>query len=156
MSFKTLFVSVTALTLMSGAAMAAPSSWQGTFFVTEVTSQCATSGNTVGEFGTILYRPILNPGDSPEGLSLYFTRSAETIISQAQNGSFRGTTNYSGVEFGHSVRPNAFTGSSTIGISPANVSSSTMEITIKGHINNFFNNNPDCDVNFEATLLPRI
>ena len=156
MSPKTFFLSVTALALMSSAAMAAPPSWQGTFFVTDVTSQCAASGNTVGEFGTILYRPILNPGDSPEGLSFYFTRSAETIISQASNGSFRGTANYSGVEFGHSVHPNAFTGSSTIAISPANVSSSTVEITIKGHLNNFFNNNPDCDVNFEATLLPRL
>ena len=154
MVLRRVAASVIALSAMCGAAYAAPPSWQGTFIVTATTANCAASGNNVGEFGTILYRPIINQGDNAEGISLYFPRSSETII--ATNGSFRGYTPYSGVETGSHVYPNLFQGASNLTIEPATITAATKVIVIRGNIANFFNNNPTCDVNIEASLIPRI
>lgn len=145
-----------ALGAMTGAALADPASWQGTFFVTIASPPCASSGNSIGEFGTVLYRPIINPGDAAEGLSFFFTRSTETIISTSGSGKFHGAASYSGFETGHHVYPNQFNGKSSLTISPQNITADTTAISINGRINNFFNNSPSCDVTISATLLPRL
>ncbi len=154
MLLKRIALSVIALTAMGEVAHAAPPSWQGTFIVTAASAGCASSGNSVGEFGTVLYRPIINSGDSAEGLSFFFTRATETIIST--NGSFRGFTAYNGFETGNHVFPNVFQGTSNLTIQPIAVFTTTDQVHIKGHINNFFNNQPVCDVDIEASLIPRI
>ncbi len=154
MMINRLYATFIAFIAMGGAAYATPPSWQGTFIVTAVSSGCALSGDTVGEFGTILYRPIINSGDAAEGVSFFFSRSAETIISS--NGSFRGFTSYNGVETGHHVFPNVFQGTITLNIQPVNITTATDQVHVKGHVNNFFNSQPACDVDIEASLIPRI
>ncbi len=158
MSFKSLMLSALVFPAMVSAAYASPPTWLGTFVVTDVTPGCTADGNTntVGEFGTLTYRPIINGGDPPEGLAFFFTRSTELIISNAAGGYFQGVTNFHGIEVGRSVTPLTTTGSSTMTITPGTITANTKTISIKGHINNFFDNTPDCDVNFEAVMVPRI
>lgn len=158
MFFKAIILSALALPAMAGAASAAPPTWFGTFVVTAVTPNCTANGNTntVGEYGTLSYRPIINGGDPPEGMAFFFGRSTELIISDAAGGYFQGTTNFHGIEVGRSVKPLTTSGSSTMTITPGTVTANTKTITVKGHINNFFDNTPVCDVNFEAVLIPRI
>ena len=151
---KRVLVASALMMSMCGVAHAAPPSWQGTFIVTGVTSGCASSDNTLGEYGTILYRPVINQGDPAEGISLFFPRSTQTIISV--NATFRGYTAYNGVETGSHVYPNVFKGGSNLIIQPSVITATTDIIHIKGNIDNFFNNTPDCDVNIEAVLIPRI
>lgn len=140
----------------TGPVLAASPTWQGTFFVTATTSGCSLGGTNVGDFGTMLYRPLLSGIGSPEGLSLFLPRSAENIISNARNGSFRGVVNYTGVATGIDVTSATFTGASSLVIFPRTVTRGTKEITIKGNIDGFLNIVPDCDVNIEAVLVPRL
>ena len=156
MCLKRIASMMIALGCMTSGAMAAPPTWQGTFFVTVAGPACALSDNTVGEFGTILYRPIINSGDAPEGISLFFTRSAETIISNSGNRTFRGFQTYYGFETGSHVFPNQFTGTSQLTITPSIITPATTNVTISGRINNFFENSPQCNVAISATLLPRL
>ena len=132
-----------------------PPSWQGTFVLTGVSQGCAASNRVVGDFGTIVYRPIINIGDPAEGISFFFPRSAETIVATGTGGSFRGSTNNSGVVLGDKVFPYVFNGTSTLVIEPALVTTATKKINITGHITNFFRYPTDCDVDFQAGLLPR-
>ena len=132
-----------------------PPSWQGTFVLTAVSQGCAASNRVVGDFGTIVYRPIINSGDPAEGISFFFPRTAETIISTGTGGSFRNSTNYSGVVLGDKVYPFVFNGTSTLNIQPLLVTTATKKINITGHITNFFRYPTDCDVDFQAGLLSR-
>ena len=158
MIFKTVIASTIAFSAMASAALAAPPTWIGTFVVNAVSAGCTADGNTntVGEFGTITYRPIISGGDPAEGMAFFFTRSTELIISGAAGGYFQGAVNFTGIEVGKNVKPDTTTGSSNMLITPGTITANTKTITIKGHINNFFDNTPQCDVNFEALLQPRI
>lgn len=132
-----------------------PPSWQGTFVLTAVSQGCAASNRVVGDFGTIVYRPIINIGDPAEGISFVFPRTAETIVATGTGGSLRGSTNNSGVVLGDKVFPYVFNGTSILSIEPALVSAATKKINITGHITNFFRYPTDCDVDFQAGLLSR-
>lgn len=163
------FAAITGTTLLAGAAHATTLAtvWQGSAFITAVSSACATNNTAaVGDDYTIVYRPIIvgsagNGVTNDAGLSFfsgrngmhYFTKVG--VAFKASGDAYfvylgsRATSGDSGSTADPPTIPYALT------IKPAPITTTTPTVTISGTVDDFFGTT-GCNISFTSALDLRV
>jgi hypothetical protein len=147
-----------ALATLPGAALAAPSSWEGFATILTSTPQCSGIGGTnPGDTHISIYRPKIASTDLPTYLSFILTLAAFTHqnTSESTVHQMNGSGNYAGFGIGSRAAFAEYTGAFDLTVTPATVTAATPSVTIAGTITNFFNTT-GCTVNFEGVYVERI
>ena len=132
--------------------------YQGTAFVTAVTSACATNFG-VGDYYTMLFRQLVESGNTSYGggIAFFSPRSAVAYVMPANkplNGGKQSQTSVNAHGESSKVGPFSYTGGFNLTISPATLAASTPNVTITGTVTNFFNYS-GCTVTIRAALALR-
>jgi hypothetical protein len=130
--------------------------WQGQYLVVSVTPPCVNQGsNSKGQMGTMIYRPVINGGDAPEGLAVVGTSASSMSLytSAAAGGLLRGNVRYKGQRISSTANFDSFNSTSDLQITPNVIASDAALVTITGTINNWFNH-PGCSVKFKVHMQP--
>lgn len=146
-----------ALASLPGAALAAASVWDGFATVTSATAQCSgVSGAAPGDTHVSVLRPKIGSIGGPTFLSFVFLRGAVTQenTSEATVHQMNGSGNYSGFLVGSHAAFSQYTGTYKIALSPADITITTLSLTIDGTINNFLNAS-GCNVTFVGSYAER-
>jgi hypothetical protein len=132
--------------------------YQGTAFVTAVTSVCTTNKIAVGDYYTMIFRQQPRPGNTVYGGGIQFNseRSAVSYVmpaSTALNGGVQNQPSVSGYGASSEAGPFSFTGGFDLTISPATLNPTTpaAAITITGTVANFFDYT-GCTITIRAAL----
>ena len=148
----------TALALSATApAHAASQVWQGTLFITSVTDACSAANTSVGDYYTVVYRPIISGSQSgPEGLSFIGSRSGQYWSTLSSTASFQSPALANILSFGsHATRSYATSaGGYSLIILPNVVTLQTPTVTMTGQLSNFWNVS-GCNVTVSAALTER-
>lgn len=143
----------------SAFALDTQAAWQGIATTTaSTTAQCAGIGGTLPSDAEIsVFRPRIASADPATYLSFVFLRAVFTVenTSEATVHQMHGSGNDN--IFGVNSRAKFFDGSGTysLAITPATITTSTPVVTITGKINNFFDV-AGCDVTFKGVYAKRI
>jgi hypothetical protein len=130
--------------------------WQGQYLILSVSQPCVNQGvNNKGQVGTMIYRPIINGGDAPEGLAVVGTSASSMSLytSLAAGGSLRGNVRSKGERISTSANFDSFNSTSDLQISPSVIAPDSSPVTISGTINNWFNHS-GCSVKFKVHMQP--
>jgi hypothetical protein len=164
-----------ALATLPGAAVAAPSAWEGFATITAATPQCSgingtgtgagVDGTATGAIHVSIFRPKIAITDSPTFLSFVFLRAALTLenASEATVPQMNGSGNYTGFGIGSRAGFGQYAGTYNLTVvpatitaaTPATISAVTDAVAITGTITNFFNTT-GCNVTFEGVYVQRI
>jgi hypothetical protein len=162
-----------ALATLPGAALAAPSAWEGFATITAATPQCSggtgtgagLDGTATGAIHVSIFRPKIAGTDPPTFLSFVFLRAALTLenASEATVPQMNGSGNYTGFGIGSRAGFAQYAGTYHLTVvpatitaaTPATISALTDAVAITGTITNFFNTT-GCNVTFEGVYVQRI
>jgi hypothetical protein len=161
-----------ALATLPGAALAAPSTWEGFATITAATPQCSgingtgtgagLDGTATGAIHISIFRPNIASTDSPTFLSFVFLRAALTLenATEATVHQMNGSGNYTGFGIGSRAGFGQYAGKYNLTVipdpltaaTPATITAFTPALTIAGTITNFFNTT-GCNVTFEGVYV---
>jgi hypothetical protein len=156
-AFHATFLAAAVLGCASSAAAAADTqaAWEGIMENTAASSTCAAmgvGGTGAGDNHVSVYRPHINPTDTPTYLAIVFTRAEFTLQNNSEtiNPQMNGSGAYIATAIDGRGAPGTYKGTfSGIVVAPKPVVEGTPVVTITGTIDNYFNV-AGCNVTFKA------
>ena len=131
--------------------------WQGLVTMTSVAPICAnTKGAAKNEFGTVLFRPRLEPEEPASAIQFLLDRNAYIFNRTSGNDQMYGSGNYRGTRLGgRATETNNIRGTYNFTIDPPGPITKTVEfVTIEGALTNW-GGTAGCTVGFKASLHQR-
>jgi hypothetical protein len=134
--------------------------YQGTAFILTVNTACTNNGVNVGDYDTMLYRPLAESGKNyGGGIDFNSERSAVSYVMPANTPLNGGVQNHSSVAiYGESSKVGPFSGTGGFNLqisNPGTVAAPAPSVTITGTVNNLWNYSSSCNVTIRAALALR-
>jgi len=133
--------------------------YQGTAFITAVTTACTANNIVVGDYYTMLYRQLVEAGNTSYGGGIGFATERGSVsyvmpANQPLNAGKQVQTSVNAYGESSKVGPFSYTGGFNLVISPSKLSAMSPGVTIKGTVTNFFNDT-GCTATIRASLALR-